>query len=275
MKTNCYQIKTVFLAIVVSGYFMFLAGCATPYQPCGLTGGYSETQLDENVFQVSFHGNGFTSQERASDLCLLRAAEIAKQHGFAYFIIVEKYNRVEQSAYTTPTTTTTNVNIATQGTAHVHGNNINYNSNSSGTATSYTTGGQTYIISKPKTTNVIICFKEKPKVDGLVYNVDFILKSLPVSYGLKIGATYADGKGIPDSNLSPEKGKILSEDVKKQQQDTEKKNSQEQSNTPITKSPTIIKCENCGHEIGRLEKAYVHDGHIVCSQCFLKLKQQP
>ena len=55
---------------------------------------------------------------------------------------------------------------------------------------------------------------------------------------------------------------------------TEQKN-QEQSNEPIKKSPTVIKCETCGHEISRLEKAYVHDGHIVCSQCFLKLKQQP
>jgi|GEM_PF-2608810 predicted RNA-binding Zn-ribbon protein involved in translation (DUF1610 family) len=46
-------------------------------------------------------------------------------------------------------------------------------------------------------------------------------------------------------------------------------------NAPITKSPTVIQCENCGHEIGRLEKAYLYEGHVVCSQCYLKLKQQP
>ena len=55
---------------------------------------------------------------------------------------------------------------------------------------------------------------------------------------------------------------------------TDQKN-QEQPNAPVTKSLTVIQCETCGHKIGKLEKAYVHDGHIVCSQCFLKLKQQP
>ena len=54
-----------------------------------------------------------------------------------------------------------------------------------------------------------------------------------------------------------------------------KKQTQTEPNAPITKSLTVIQCGNCGHEIGRLERAYVHEGHIVCSQCYLKLKQQP
>src|SRR5258708_35613196 len=37
--------------------------CATGYHAHGLSGGFSETQLDENVFQVSFKGNGYTSRE--------------------------------------------------------------------------------------------------------------------------------------------------------------------------------------------------------------------
>lgn len=53
------------------------------------------------------------------------------------------------------------------------------------------------------------------------------------------------------------------------------KQTQAEPNTPATKSLTVIKCENCGHEIGRLERAYVYNGHIVCSKCYLKLKQQP
>ncbi len=50
--------------------------------------------------------------------------------------------------------------------------------------------------------------------------------------------------------------------------------SKEEPNAPITISPKVIQCENCGHEIGKLEKTYVHDGHLVCSQCYSKLKQQ-
>ena len=39
----------------ISGVFVFalLTGCATTYQPAGFTGGYSQTQLAENVFHVS------------------------------------------------------------------------------------------------------------------------------------------------------------------------------------------------------------------------------
>jgi len=43
-----------------------LAGCATPYQHRGFTGGFSETQLDENVFQMRFNGND-TYDQRAAD----------------------------------------------------------------------------------------------------------------------------------------------------------------------------------------------------------------
>ena len=39
---------------------------------------------------------------------------------------------------------------------------------------------------------------------------------------------------------------------------TPKKKSQKQ-----TKNLTTIQCESCGHEIGKFEKAYIHDGHIV------------
>lgn len=43
---------------------LIAAGCATGYHARGLSGGFSETQLDENVFEVSFHGNGYTSHGR-------------------------------------------------------------------------------------------------------------------------------------------------------------------------------------------------------------------
>jgi hypothetical protein len=55
---------------------------------------------------------------------------------------------------------------------------------------------------------------------------------------------------------------------------TDQKN-QEKPNAPITKSPTVIQCDNCGCKIGKLERAYVYEGHIVCSQCYSKLKKQP
>ena len=61
--------KTKTKAIMI-GVPLLVAACATTYQPSGLTGGFDEVQLDTNVYQVSFRGNGYTSAERAADLCL-------------------------------------------------------------------------------------------------------------------------------------------------------------------------------------------------------------
>ena len=74
---------------------------------------------------------------------------------------------------------------------------------------------------------------------------------------------------VPVSN---EIEKQPSEDIKKQQQNTQNEKSQEKPNATITKSPTVIKCENCGREIGKLEKSKVYEGRTVCLHCYAKLK---
>lgn len=165
---------------------ILITGCASPYKPHGLGGGYSETQLNDNVFRVSFRGNGYTSQERASDYSLLRAAELAKKNGFSYFIVVDNKSYVNQSTFTTPTNITTTSNVNTMGNANIYGNNINYNATGHGTATTHVSGGDTYVITRPTSTNTIVCFKEKPDINGLIYNADFIIKSLSNQYGVKI-----------------------------------------------------------------------------------------
>ena len=151
---------------------VLLAGCATTYQPNSFTGGYSETQLGENIFQVSFRGNGYTSRERASDFSLLRSAEEALENGFRYFVIVESEKGSKVGAYTTPTTS------YTTGSAYGSGNYAY------GSATTTTYGGQTYFISKPRATNTILCFKEKPEINGLVFDAEFVAKSIRQKYGL-------------------------------------------------------------------------------------------
>lgn len=150
-----------------------LVGCATSYQKQSFSGGYSETQLGENIFQVSFRGNGYTSRERASDFSLLRSAEITLERGFRYFVIVESEKNTKLGAYTTPT------HSYTTGSAYASGNHAY------GNATTTTYGGQTYVISKPSTTNTIVCFKEKPPEGGLVLDAEFVSKSLKDKYGLQ------------------------------------------------------------------------------------------
>lgn len=56
---------------------MLAAGCATPYGPRGLMGGYAEQQMSEDEWWLEVNGNGFTStvtlnfyfERRARELC--------------------------------------------------------------------------------------------------------------------------------------------------------------------------------------------------------------
>jgi len=148
---------------------LIFLGCATPYQPSGFRGGYSETILAENVFQVRFKGNGYTSGERASDYALLRAAEVALGHGYRYFALAETDQQTSLGSYTTPSQSHT--------TGYVYGNQVNLNTR--------TTGGQTYVFQKPSTTNTIICFMEKPEDGGLVLDAEFVARSIREKYGLE------------------------------------------------------------------------------------------
>lgn len=150
--------------------FLVLTGCATPYQKNGLSGGYSETQLSENVFKVHFRGNGYTRGERAEDFALMRSAEIAIEHGYAYFIIVDSAGDVEHSTYTTPVSSYTTANATAVG-------NTAY-----GNARTQYYGGQTMHISKPSAKNTIICFKEKPTDQPMVYDAIFVRDSIRNKY---------------------------------------------------------------------------------------------
>jgi hypothetical protein len=158
--------------IIATTLALALTGCATTYQDSGFSGGYSETQLDENVFKVTFRGNGFTKRERTEDFTLLRSADLALQNGYKYFVIVNGGTSVSSSTHTTPTTYNTTANVYATG-------NYAY-----GTARTTQSGGQTYNISKPSTSNTIVCFKEKP-ASGMSYNAEFIYKNIREKYDIK------------------------------------------------------------------------------------------
>ncbi len=161
---------------------LFLGGCATAYQPKGMTGGFSSTQLDTNVFTVTFKGNGFTDREKSNDYALLRCAEIALENGYDYFVIIDAQQYSKNSTYTTPTKATTKVNTNTYGSVYGYRSTATYNANTYGTATTTVTGGQTRNISKPRTSNSIVCFNERPQ--GFSYNAKFVSRSIKSKYGI-------------------------------------------------------------------------------------------
>lgn len=147
--------------------FVLLTGCATSYQKMGFSGGFEETQLGPDKWRVSFSGNGYTRGSRATDLALLRCADLTLQQGFKYFVITGGESGVERSAYTAPTTANTTF----------YGN----------TAQTNFYGGGTTIISKPSTSNTIVMLKEKPAGVMDYYDASFMCRSLGAKYEARCG----------------------------------------------------------------------------------------
>ncbi|MBI5044288.1 MAG: hypothetical protein HZC10_10775 [Nitrospirae bacterium] len=88
---------SVFLMVM-----LFIASCATVYQPKRFTGGYSDVQLDKNTVQVTFQGNAYTSKETVNTYLLYRCAETTIKHGFDYFVIIDRGVDVKHGVITTP-----------------------------------------------------------------------------------------------------------------------------------------------------------------------------
>lgn len=68
-----------------------LGACATTplYKPqtSSVSSGYSEQQLDQNQYRVTFTGKRATSRTRVEDGLMLRAAEVTKAAGYSHFIV--------------------------------------------------------------------------------------------------------------------------------------------------------------------------------------------
>jgi hypothetical protein len=157
-----------------------ISGCATAYQQQSFSGGFDETQLDRNVFGVSFKGNGFTAPERATDLALLRCAELTLANGYRYFAVIDAQQRTKQSAFTTPTQSYTTGTAS--GTAYRSGNAVYGSATGSSQTTTY--GGDTIVISKPSATNTIVLLKERNEIKGVTYDAQFLYSSLSQKYGV-------------------------------------------------------------------------------------------
>lgn len=147
--------------ILVTLFLSVLSAC-TPYQSQGFVGGYTETWLAEDVVRVRFNGNAYTSSERAADFSLLRVAEIGREKGYPYFILLAE--GVETSSYQTPSSYSVNS----------FGNN----------ATITQTGG--YTVTKPRAENTAKLLRAEPRgFPGMVYEASFICRSITQKYEIE------------------------------------------------------------------------------------------
>jgi hypothetical protein len=89
-----------FAPVVALG--LLLAACAggpTPYQAAQNGYGYSEQQIEENRYRVSFAGNAATTRQTTEDYLLYRAAELTVQTGHDWFEEVDRNTVQEYSGY--------------------------------------------------------------------------------------------------------------------------------------------------------------------------------
>jgi hypothetical protein len=92
-----------------------LTACATGYQAKGLTGGYRDAQLSENIFMVTFEGNAYTDKDRANGFAMLRAAEITRERGYTHFKILSSQDKDRQGVMFVPSTSSTTGTVSSGG----------------------------------------------------------------------------------------------------------------------------------------------------------------
>jgi hypothetical protein len=89
----------------------------TTYHAAGPTGGFSETKLSATSYQVYFRGNGYTSPARVEQFMLRRAAELALENGFRYFLLDVPQNLDRRDFWRQYSERGVNVRFAEQATA--------------------------------------------------------------------------------------------------------------------------------------------------------------
>jgi hypothetical protein len=85
------------ISLVALSVACLLAGCATAYQPDGVSGGYADRLLSANTALVSFRGNRLSTPETLHAYLLRRCADVTLQNGYNYFVLVGNEPRNEQN----------------------------------------------------------------------------------------------------------------------------------------------------------------------------------
>ena len=148
---------------------LLLTGCATSYQSDSWTGGFSEIQLGEDLYHVSFEGNRYTDTKRVRDFALLRAAEIALENGYDYFAIVDSNDATETDTITTPKETQVVTVVDAFGNV---GQSLRQ------------TGGETLVVTKPGAENRILLLNDPAKVDGEALDAEMVAFSVREQYDI-------------------------------------------------------------------------------------------
>lgn len=91
--------------VLVAGAVMSCA-TPTPYQPDTgsqpIAGGYSDEQIGDNRYRVTFAGNCYTSRDRVEGYLMYRAAELTLEKEHDWFLILDRMTERDARTYVHP-----------------------------------------------------------------------------------------------------------------------------------------------------------------------------
>lgn len=126
--------------------------------------GYSETPLANDAYRIHAFGNKNATHQKTAAVALVRAAALAKEHGYDRFVIIDYDEWTDTSYRRTPTTattdTTTTATFNANGTAYDVGSyryaDVYRRAKAQSSSTTEIHHGRTYAIDKPKTDIVVM-----------------------------------------------------------------------------------------------------------------------
>jgi hypothetical protein len=90
-------------AVLALGLGLSACETATPYQPAApnaaVSGGFTDQQIDDTHFRVTFQGNSMTARKTVENYLLYRAAELTVKQGFDWFEMVDRKTHDRKEGY--------------------------------------------------------------------------------------------------------------------------------------------------------------------------------
>lgn len=89
-ESQSMRITSVWVVLAV---LILVGGCQSG--PSSVTGGYTSEREDFNIFGIRYSAGKSVSMQKASDLALMRAAELTLENGFEYLAVVASENETD------------------------------------------------------------------------------------------------------------------------------------------------------------------------------------
>ena len=159
-----------------------LVGCATGYHSDGFGGGFTDLRLSTNIWQITCRGNAYASAQRIQDFTLLRAAELALDHNYNCFELLDaaRFTERDTMQLTSPSaTTTTKGNLDLRNTY-----DRNYSGSWNSTSTTTYSPGSSIPISRAHAGIVIRAYRADDP-GQCTYDAAATAGQLRAKYGIK------------------------------------------------------------------------------------------